>query len=169
MISGGVAAWENSNITCQNSILSVARYSDCHFDIQNCVLLGGYDMKYSSIKNSIIDWTGSSWSLDASSTSSHCLVLNDASGFADSWYVDSWENIIVDNPRYEYEKYASLYQLTESAASTYLGIDGTQVGIYGGPYPFDISVTNPMIGHCSAARRTNAEGKLEVDIEVINE
>ena len=59
--------------------------------------------------------------------------------------------------------------LVDSIAATILGDDSTQVGIYGGPYPFDISVTNPMIGHCSAARRTNAEGKLEVDIEVINE
>ena len=59
--------------------------------------------------------------------------------------------------------------LVDSIAATILGDDGTQVGIYGGPYPFDISVTNPMIGHCTAARRTNAEGKLEVDIEVINE
>ena len=58
--------------------------------------------------------------------------------------------------------------LVDSIAATILGDDSTQVGIYGGPYPFDISVTNPMIGHCSAARRTNAEGKLEVDIEVIN-
>ena len=58
--------------------------------------------------------------------------------------------------------------LIDSIAAIYLGDDSTQVGIYGGPYPFDISVTNPMIGHCSAARRTNAEGKLEVDIEVIN-
>ena len=58
--------------------------------------------------------------------------------------------------------------LIDSIATTILGDDSTQVGIYGGPYPFDISVTNPMIGHISAARRTNAEGKLEVDIELIN-
>ena len=59
--------------------------------------------------------------------------------------------------------------LVDSIATTILGDDGTQVGIYGGPYPFDFMVTNPQIGNCTAARRTNAQGKLEVDIEVIND
>ena len=59
--------------------------------------------------------------------------------------------------------------LVDSIATTILGDDSTQVGIYGGPYPFDFMVTNPLIGNCTAARRTNAQGKLEVDIEVIND
>lgn len=163
--NGGVTAYGNSNITCQNSKLSVSRNGNSHFDIQNCVLVGGYDMKYSSIKNSIIDWAGSSWSLDASSTSTHCLVMNDASGFADSWYVDSWENIIVDNPRYQYEQAASLYQLTETAASTYLGIDGTQVGIHGGMYPYDETPSYPLVKTLDVIG-THSNGKLNVKINV---
>lgn len=59
--------------------------------------------------------------------------------------------------------------LVDSIATTILGDDGTQVGIYGGQYPFDFMVTNPQIGNCTAARRTNAQGKLEVDIEIIND
>lgn len=163
---GGVRAYGNSNITCLNSKLGrVSRNENSRFDIQNCVLTGGYDMKYSSIKNSIIDWTSAPWSLDASSTSSHCLVLNDASGFANSYYVDSWENIIVDNPRYENEQAASLYQLTESAASTYLGTDGTKVGIYGGMYPYDETPSYPLVKTLDVIG-THSNGKLNVKINV---
>ena len=59
--------------------------------------------------------------------------------------------------------------LNDNIATTILGDDSTQVGIYGGQYPWDDKVSNPLIGHFSAARRTNAQGNLEVDIEVINE
>ena len=59
--------------------------------------------------------------------------------------------------------------LNDDIATTILGDDGTQVGIYGGQYPWDDKVSNPLIGHFSAARRTNTQGNLEVNIEVINE
>lgn len=165
-VSGDVRAYGNSNITCLNSKLGrVLRFENCRFDIQNCVLTGGYDMKYSSIKNSIIDWGSAPWSLDTSSTSSHCLVLNNASGFANSYYVDSWEGIIVDNPRYTSEQAASLYQLTESAASTYLGTDGTKVGIYGGMYPYDETPSYPLVKTLDVIG-THSNGKLNVKINV---
>lgn len=58
--------------------------------------------------------------------------------------------------------------LNDNIANTILGEDSTQVGIYGGYYPWDPSVSNPLIGHCTAARRTDAQGMLQVDIEIIN-
>ena len=39
----------------------------------------------------------------------------------------------------------SNYELTEAAAATYLGEDGTQVGIYGGATPYDPTPTNPLM------------------------
>lgn len=58
--------------------------------------------------------------------------------------------------------------LNDNIATTILGDDSTQVGIYGGQFPWDPSVSNPLIGHCSAARRTDAQGMLQVDIEILN-
>lgn len=58
--------------------------------------------------------------------------------------------------------------LNDNIATTILGEDSTQVGIYGGYYPWDPSVSNPFIGHCTAARRTDEQGMLQVDIEIIN-
>lgn len=59
--------------------------------------------------------------------------------------------------------------LNENIATTILGNDSTQVGIYGGQFPWDPSVSNPLIGHINAARRTNAAGLLEVDVEILDD
>ena len=56
--------------------------------------------------------------------------------------------------------------LKEELQSTWLGDDGTQVGIYGGFLPFDPTPTNPQITKFNVASKTTADGKLSVDIEV---
>ena len=58
------------------------------------------------------------------------------------------------------------FELTETAATTYLGLDGTQVGIYGGNLPYDENPTIPQITKCNVASKSTADGKLSVDIEV---
>ena len=58
------------------------------------------------------------------------------------------------------------FELTEEAQTQYLGIDGTQVGIYGGSLPYDPTPTNPQITKCNVAAKSTADGKLSVDIEV---
>ena len=58
------------------------------------------------------------------------------------------------------------YSLTSAAASTYLGDDGTQVGIYGGSMPFNPRVNNPYITKCTVAEKSTPQGTLSVDIEV---
>ena len=54
-------------------------------------------------------------------------------------------------------------------AATYLGSDGTQIGIYGGAMPFDPRILNPNIGHITIGGQTNDQGQLPVTIEVVNE
>lgn len=61
------------------------------------------------------------------------------------------------------------FELQDNIANTILGDDSTQVGIYGGLYPFDPNVRNPMIRRCNVANRSTADGKLAVDIEVVSE
>jgi len=58
------------------------------------------------------------------------------------------------------------FELTETAAQTYLGTDGTQVGIYGGNLPYSEDPTIPKITKCNVASKSTADGKLSVDIEV---
>ena len=58
------------------------------------------------------------------------------------------------------------FELTETAANTYLGLDGTQVGMYGGNLVYDENPTIPQITKCNVAAKSTADGKLSVDIEV---
>ena len=58
------------------------------------------------------------------------------------------------------------YELIDSIAATHLGTDGTQIGIYGGAYPFSSSVRHPLLGKVSPAQQTRADGKLEVEVEL---
>lgn len=57
-------------------------------------------------------------------------------------------------------------ELAESFKSLYKGSDGTELGIYGGTFPFDPISTNPRITKCEVAGKTTADGKLSVTVEV---
>ena len=59
--------------------------------------------------------------------------------------------------------------LTDSIIAVYPGSDGTQVGIYGGAAPFNPRPDYIRIQQCTVAPRTTPDGKLNVDIEVVNE
>jgi len=58
------------------------------------------------------------------------------------------------------------FELIDNAQTAYLGIDGTQIGIYGGNMPFSTTPTNPQITKCNVAAKSTADGKLSVDITV---
>ncbi|MFW5850975.1 MAG: hypothetical protein ACOCWB_02010, partial [Bacteroidota bacterium] len=60
------------------------------------------------------------------------------------------------------------YHLTSSAESTYLGDEGTQVGIYGGLFPLKEGFVpqNPHISTKTISSGTDSNGFLNVDIEV---
>ena len=78
--------------------------------------------------------------------------------------MESHHNSIVPDD-VELFKEGTFYQLTDQA-KTYLGGDGTEVGLYGGSLPFDPTPTNPQITKFQVASKTTADGRLAVDIEV---
>ena len=59
-----------------------------------------------------------------------------------------------------------MFELTDAAAAAYLGTDSTQVGVYGGIMPFYPHVANYRV---TAPQKSNSEGKLNVEIENVNE
>jgi hypothetical protein len=63
-------------------------------------------------------------------------------------------------------KYSEDYHLQNT--SSYLGIDGTQVGIYGGVFPYKEGAipTNPHIETKTVAPQTNASGELNIQVLV---
>jgi len=60
------------------------------------------------------------------------------------------------------------YHLTPSAETTYLGDDGTQVGIYGGLFPLKEGFVpqNPHVSTKTISSGTDENGFLDVDVEV---
>ena len=106
----------------------------------NCVGLGHSDIfKNMTAKNSTNKYV---------STISSVFKTYNVTGY-NTYINDSWS-----------------FELTETAAQTYLGTDGTQVGIYGGNLPYSEDPTIPKITKCNVASKSTADGKLSVDIEV---
>ncbi|MBP5562177.1 MAG: hypothetical protein J6X70_10350 [Muribaculaceae bacterium] len=58
------------------------------------------------------------------------------------------------------------FELTDAAKTTYLGDDGTQVGLYGGNMPYNPKPHNPIITNFKVGEKSTPAGKLSVDIEV---
>ena len=64
--------------------------------------------------------------------------------------------------------YDQNYGLLTSATTTFLGSEGTQVGIYGGTFPFKLNSvpTNPSITAKNIASQTDSNGQLPVQVTV---
>lgn len=58
------------------------------------------------------------------------------------------------------------YELTDEAATKYLGSDGTQVGIYGGSMPFDPVPSSAQVKHFSVKTSEKDNGNISVTINV---
>ena len=52
------------------------------------------------------------------------------------------------------------------ANDNFKGTDGTEVGLYGGPVPFNLNLSYPLISTMKVDEQTDSEGKLGVTIEV---
>lgn len=59
------------------------------------------------------------------------------------------------------------YSLKEEIATSFLGNDGREVGIYGGVMPYDPRPSYLILSRYNVANRSTIDGKLSVEIEVI--
>lgn len=143
----------NVNVTAcfLNCVINPNIYSAnhiCRSTLLNCILINN-----------------SGYSLPSSSSATNCLAIsaNGCNSFSD--VKASLNNkSITDFAVFTDSNY--LNDLTDEAKATYLGTDGTPVGMYGGPLPFSFTPTYPQITKMNVASKTTADGKLSVDIEV---
>ena len=65
-------------------------------------------------------------------------------------------------------KYDLNYELLPAAQTAFLGTDGTQIGIYGGVFPYKTNAvpTNPSITAKTIGSNTNSNGQLPVQVTV---
>ena len=164
----------NSTASCVNCVIwmpSSGDGSSSNFEFQNCVIRGGNlnSIKSSSFKNCVLIAGYSGDDVQSSCIAYNCIGIG---------YNGIFNNMPNQTNRIKgySEVFKTLngatyndsenFELTDEAQTTLLGIDETQVGIYGGSMPFDSTPTNPQITKCNVAAKSTADGKLSVDITV---
>ena len=129
----------------------------------------------STFTNCIIMYNNSSYySLNTTNTAYYCVGIGYSSAtnmFAEM--PNRTNEYTTINYSAVFKTYSGTYsdtetfELTDEAQTTYLGQDGTQVGMYGGNLPYDPIPTNPKITKFDVAPKSTADGKLSVEIEVM--
>ena len=176
----GVSVRSNSSVAFINSFVCLnyhsGAYSNVVYDLQNCVIraagssnslraLG--NITNSSFANSVIIGVGDYVSgLPSSNTCMNCVATK-------AVFSTGGNNKVVVDVTTLMKEYTGTnyydgisFELTDEAAATYLGTDGTQVGMYGGLLPFNPTPSSLQITRCNVAQKSTADGKLSVDIEV---
>lgn len=157
-----------SNMNFTNCIVRYPHNSsDSYMDFLNCLIFGGdwgtLSIYNSNFKNSIYrnyNSSGYDSSLRSSNNASHCVFIGSGTGFFSNVQpsisnTSVTESFLLDD-----------YQLNDAAKATYLGTDGTEIGIYGGVMPFKATPANPHISDMKVAQKTTESGNLKVEITV---
>ena len=180
----------NTTLNCYNCVITNATAGGIRESYlakivaKNCIVLtnGGY-VPYCSFTNCIISSFDLSAELPQTCSAYKCVGI-------DLWSTpDVFKNIIGPNVMVEgtgttacasvFKTYipakvnsnvvppafTETFELTETAAATYLGDDGTQVGIYGGTNPFNPTPTNPQVKKFTVNSTTEGD-QLKVKINV---
>ena len=149
---------------------SVGRDYSCKAQFLNCVIRGNISAFYrSTLVNSILIDT-SELRLPAETVAMNCTAIGNDSPYSNMQGSD----ISCSTSTYAkvFKSYKGAYsdsqtfELTEEAATELLGTDGTQIGLYGGQYPYNSTPAYPRITKLNVAKQSTADDKLSVDIEV---
>ena len=170
--------YSNSCI-CINSIIRNAcdyRTYDTKFNLSNCTIYtlnennNNFKLRNSYLSNCII--IGANDALDATNQVYNSVVVTENGNTNALDNVTNSTNTVVGGYANLFETFTGTvndsekFILKEEARKKYLGLDGTEVGIYGGSLPFDPTTSNPQITKCNVASKSTVDGKLSVDIEV---
>ena len=162
---------ESATVTATNCIFAeptgfhVYRYERCQFF--NCIIIslngkGGYS-----------DSSGETRWIPSNSQAQNCYMVNfpefDIFGqlsFRAGCPTTSLSyDMVFDNYRGVYSD-EETFELTETAKTTYLGTDGSQIGLYGGLQPYDSTPTYPLISTMTVPAKTNDDGKMDVTVGI---
>lgn len=104
--------------------------------------------------------------IPSTSTCYNCLSLKNTNLFADLRAGSN--NKFEADPSLVHPD-GQLSQLTEDAKSKYIGTDGTEIGIYGGMYPWNNTVQYPTVTTFQPEPKTSKEGILNIQVAVDEE
>lgn len=135
----------------------------------NCTIVRwtDHDLHYSYFSNCVIKQP---FQLDVSNTVSSCIGVytnvTDSIGNMFSQHPEHYGNVCFRDANSVFA--GENYILQDSIKTKYLGSDGTEVGMYGGYCPFNHVTTAPQIRKFVVDRKSTVDGKLNVEIEVVD-
>lgn len=165
-----------ASTTVVNSVLCLNSYSHVNQNennnIYNTFIIGNnIHLNNSLIYNSIIS-TGNDNSV-TNTTFHNCIGIQTVDSVLFEGQLNT-TNMTVNSYEEVFETFTgevtfdNIYQLKQNVASSFLGNDGTEVGIYGGVMPYRTRPNYMIIKNCNVAGRTTEDNKLSVEIELFN-
>ena len=159
-ISNDLYVHDNSGVVVLNSVIfrPVLSGNSIGSELVNCVIYSVQSIEKSLLKNCYIR-----------SFSDRLGSLNEAYNCVGSsarifeYMSNSTNKVCAEADMFKTE---GLFVLTDAAKAEYIGKDGTEVGIYGGNMPYDVTSDFPRILKCNVASKSTIDGKLSVDIQV---
>lgn len=168
---GGISSRNNTYINCVSYAHDIPNHAICN----NCIIAGAdnYTTSYSDYQyNNCVVLRN----VNSNDTILNGIINNSVLiGFTGVSHSAASGNVVMSRSDvFENWVGASLidlekYVLKSSVSDSIQGIDGTEVGIFGGFMPFDWRPSYNIFKRFNVANRTTADGKLSVDIEVISE
>lgn len=138
--------------------------------INSVVLLeNGVGMDRSMVMNSIIKTADNNSHTNSSFFNCIGIKKGNASIFEDQYYSTNMEVNDYEDVFETFDgtvTFDNIYQLKQEIVNTFPGNDGTQVGIYGGPKPYDTRLSYMIMKRCNVAGSTTIDNKLSVEIEL---
>ncbi len=155
----------NTSIVAYNSVIQNMNTDQGHsYDFTNCIIDRCGQLRYSSLRNCILIPAGTKERLSEFNTAYNCVWYGSAATEPFPGDNASRNNKLVPESQQLFEE-GTFYELSE-AGKEHIGLDGTEVGIYGGDFPYNPIPNVPQITKCKVASKTTADGKLSVEIEV---
>ena len=157
VINHGSNSFLPHDAICNNCIISGNDYyNDYSYQYNNCVVKVRNDANDSIlngvVKNSvIIGFTGTS-----SPASSGNVVMSLSDVF------ENWDGETLPTD-------LETYVLKSSVSNSILGLDGSEVGIFGGVIPFDWTPTYSVIKRLDVPNTPDENGMLNIDVEFLTE
>lgn len=153
---------------CDNCIIrdGLCTQSDNPFNFNNCIIIKNSsnptltNFGFANAYNSII--CGFTTSFGTNNT-----FMNVTDVF-ETWNGTFPNNYVSSNNFAAWAFNLDTFKLKENVANTILGGDGTQVGIFGGTAPFDYTPYYNVIKRLNVSQRTNAEGMLGIEVELMD-
>lgn len=156
--------WDNHEVpsTFINSLLIIGT-SFSKSTAYNSVITRKYNCSFTQTANafnSIFIRNGYSGNILDNTTNNTNVTYNNLNEVFETWH--SFTN----SSNFSFDE---RYILKEEIATSFLGSDGTEVGIHGGMFPFDTRPSYMVVKKCNVANKSTIDGKLSVDIEVMVE